>query len=148
MSLTILTARPLPARLADTSEGGLSVLAALRSLLVAWIRCALVPDLCRATWWLACCWNRFTTDSQWASTYIHTYKHTYHACVLTCHTCAKVWWDVSARVLVGDADAMWSQTHCNKEREHGHKHSNSKLRLYRKISRSMMHYTNLLTYWG
>lgn len=45
MKLTVFTARPLPTCFAHTGEGGMAVLTALGTLLVAWKRSALVTDL-------------------------------------------------------------------------------------------------------
>lgn len=45
MKLTIFTARPRPTWFAHTGEGGMAVLTALGTLLVAWKRRALVTDL-------------------------------------------------------------------------------------------------------
>lgn len=50
VKLTILAAEPLPTWLAHTGEGSVAVSAALRTLLVAWIRRALVTDLWSATY--------------------------------------------------------------------------------------------------
>lgn len=47
--LTILAAEPLPAWLAHTGEESMAVYATLRTLLVAWIRRALVADLWSTT---------------------------------------------------------------------------------------------------
>lgn len=45
VELTILAAQTLPAWLAHTGEESMAVYATLRTLLVAWIRRALVADL-------------------------------------------------------------------------------------------------------
>lgn len=49
MKLTILAAEPLPTWFAHTGKGSVAVSATLRTLLVAWIRRALVTDLWSAT---------------------------------------------------------------------------------------------------
>lgn len=50
VKLTILAANPLPTWLAHTGEGSVIVYATLRTLLVAWIRRALVTDLWSTTY--------------------------------------------------------------------------------------------------
>lgn len=50
VKLTILTAKALPTWLAHTGEGSMAVYATLRTLLVAWKRCALVIDFWSTTY--------------------------------------------------------------------------------------------------
>lgn len=106
--LTILTAQPLPSRLAHTLEGGLDVDATLRALLVARERSTLVTDF----------WFKRHKPTGDETAWISPLKTdpSLKCQPLTRYTGSKVWWDVWIGFVVVDANTVGSQTHCNKKK--------------------------------